>query len=125
MPPELGVLIHCFDEREDLMQPWLPARPQAGQPYDANHLKMSGSLIYAAQQVSNGKIPIFKDLGGVVLRPSATRVWCGFGGDAGGLGNCYPQSDDCYPGCWEAGHSWYAIPSLSHVLTILHALTSR
>jgi len=106
MPPDLGVLVHCFDEREEEAQPWRPQRPQPGEAYRANHLKMSGSLIYQDQQASNTQIPLFKQGGGVVLRQSATRVFCGFGTDAGGLGDCQPTSDSCIPGCWKAGFSW-------------------
>lgn len=107
-PPDLGVLIHCFDEREEAAQPWMPKTPPNGEPYTADYLKMSGSLIYSAQQQSSTQIPLFNDgsSGGVVLRPSATRVFCGFGADAGGLGHCAPQSTDCYPGCWQAGKTW-------------------
>ena len=53
------------------------------------HLKESASLIYFEQRMSNTRIPHYNgdgalDGAGLIMRPSATRIFCGFGGDAGG-----------------------------------------
>lgn len=113
--PETGVLLHAFDRREDV-EPWRPAQPQNGQPMQYEHLKQSGSLIYLGQRASNEKIPHFNGEGsGLIMRPRSTRVFCGFGGDAGGKGACSPQSETCIPGCQQQGQPLWCSPEEVHL----------
>ena len=49
--------------------------------------------------MASGAIPLFSAGVGLVLRPSATRAFCGFSSDMGGHGNCRPLSYTCVPGC--------------------------
>ena len=97
--------------------PWRPFRPQASQPYTADFLKESGSLIYAAQQAGSPVIRLFSPQGaGLVMRPQATRVFCGFGSDSGGKGVCYPASDECVPGCQYQGVPEWCDPQTVHLM---------
>jgi len=112
---ESGVLLHTFDERE-AAEPWRPARPAGAQPYQYEHLKQSASLIYNGQRGSNEQIPHFNGEGaGLIMRPSATRIFCGFGGDAGGKGACVLRSPTCIPGCQHDGQPVWCDPSTVHL----------
>ena len=114
-PPENAILIHCHDGREDPVEIWRPKIPPPNEPYKAEFLKMSGSIIHAGQAEANQLIPIFAEGTGVVLRPEGTRVFCGFGGDAGGKGACYPQGDDCLPGCQQKNMPPWCDPMTVHL----------
>ena len=110
--PENGVLVHVFDGREDVEQ-WRPSRPQGEQPQQYEHLKQSASLLYYEQHGSNSLIPHFNGEGaGLVMRPGANRILCGFGGDAGGKGACIPMSATCIPGCQQQGQPEWCDPEV-------------
>jgi hypothetical protein len=52
---------------------------------------------------------------GLIMRPRSTRVFCGFGGDAGGKGACSPQSETCIPGCQQQGQPLWCSPEEVHL----------
>lgn len=103
--PDAGLLVHCFDDHEDVSHRW---RPRPGT--DEVHNKLSSSLIFAAQCVSwgrdarspdapdslpNGLTPFHNlfgggcGFGGVIFRPGpTTSVLCGNEADCGGY--CHP-----------------------------------
>ena len=98
-----GVIIHQFDAMENPSEPW---RPADGFLED----RMSGSVLFAgmhrdagaAMQRGIGNIKLFADVGGFILRPQFTTIFCAFGGDGGTRGKvCHPPglSPTCVPGC--------------------------
>lgn len=109
---DAGVLHHAFDRRENAGKPWHPWLPDPGEAVQYEHLKQSGSLIYHGQNISNRQIPHFNGEGsGLIMRPSANRIFCGFGGDAGGKGACIPaEHNDCVPGCQQQGQPEWCDP---------------
>ena len=110
--PDAGVLVHGLDGRESHAEPWRPLqphRPELEDSWTTMFIKQSGSYIYGAQRDANGGangIPLFPSGMGLVFRPgtrhgsrSFNRIFCGFGSDAGGRGECHPASEYCKPGC--------------------------
>ena len=95
-----------------------PMKPPPDEDYKSEFLKMSASLIYRGQDASGSFGAVFQHCeggAGVVLNPSDTRVFCGFGGDAGGKGVCYPVSDDCTPGCQHKNLPPWCDPAEVHL----------
>lgn len=75
MLADAGILIHCFDGWENHERVWL--FPEG--------VDTSTSLVYSENHVPERKIPIFHDHGGgFILRPHATKLKCGKGGDSAG-----------------------------------------
>lgn len=112
--PDVGVLVHCFDAYEQHDQPWKPRDEMLD-------IGLSGSLLFLAQRHSPSvkRVPLFSPCpSGLVLRPGATKILCGNGGDAGGHCSSFcssirlqplseqvkPEAD--YPGDGCPGSSW-------------------
>ncbi|KAL1495539.1 hypothetical protein AB1Y20_016902 [Prymnesium parvum] len=101
---EAGVLIHTIDGYEEDAAPWQMActpSPSCGWESD----RVSASVIYAGKAgayAAEAPSSAYQGGGGVIIRPSAVRVLCGYPGD----GNtrrvtCQPPgvSSTCIPGC--------------------------
>ncbi len=88
---EIGVLMHQFDGWEDPDAPWRPCLPHASNGTCAKpdaklrQQRVSTSIIYAGMRRPDRPdrkiIPTFSLRGGVVLRPSRTKLLCGYGVD--------------------------------------------
>jgi len=74
--PDAGLLVHILDGWED-----------HGAFGNLESTDQSSSLLFAANGFLGGKIPIYhgdSSQPGIILRPAATTVLCGKGGDSGG-----------------------------------------
>lgn len=79
---------------------------------------MTASIIYEGNsQLYNIKkdhdlVPLFHDVLGFIFRPSENRIFCSYAGDGGSMNKvCDPpgQSEQCLPGCWDAGPEWCGV----------------
>lgn len=108
-----GVLIHQLDGLEDEARRWSPCSRDSqsanchGPRTKARRQRVSSSMIYAGLQKRDARIPTFSLDGGVILRPSKTKAFCGYGIDGSIDDNkplsCETPMDDwkCVPGCGE------------------------
>ena len=74
-------------------------------------LKQSCSFIYGAMHNYGAGIPVYGAGIGVIFRPGrVSRIFCGFGSDMGGRGECFPVTATCRPGCVsQATDPWCAM----------------
>ena len=97
--PDAGLLVHCFDSVEDSSELW---RPGIATGHSGDN--PSGSVIFAEQGTDMSGAPqmgpgvqLFGHAcadGGVVLRPTHNRIYCGTGTDCG-AGCCHGQRRFC------------------------------
>lgn len=103
-----GVLLHQFDAMEDPQRPWRPC-PEVNSRGEISQCAFLRDRMSAAS-ISAGEDPKYRQshiqlfaggTGGVLLRPSATKVLCGYAGDGGTRGKVCAQIGmmNCIPGC--------------------------
>ena len=80
---EAGILFHQLDGYEDEARKWAPCAQESRsancqlQRTRERSQRMSASMVYAALEGNDNRIPTFSLDGGVILNPSKTRVFCG------------------------------------------------
>ena len=104
---EAGVLIHQLDGLEDEARTFSPCSSESSSGNchatrtAARMQRVSASMIFAGLRDRNSAIPTFSLDGGVVLRPSTTRLLCAYGVD-GSIDDNKPLScrnEKCVAGC--------------------------
>jgi hypothetical protein len=96
-PEVMGVLIHVWDQLEDPGLPWMPClRTSVCKHTERGRLdRLPSSLIYKGMpnRGKNNSVPMFSDglRGGLILRPTASEVRCGYPAD----GHSRWNSDGC------------------------------
>jgi len=99
-----GVLIHQLDSTEEASRPWLPCSKLGLENWCANLAdRWASSLIN-----KDLRFLYYKKVGGFVLDPSTTEIFCAYSSDGDSQRKVCPTlggDSQCIPGCYPPGHS--------------------
>ena len=139
---DAGVMVHEFDTTEDHDRPWLPC-PEHGYNNWCHRFsdRWATSILNPQQHVTyfawGGASSPRTGVGGVVLSPRTTEVFCAYPVDGNSMSEqkvCTPLGGDdrCIPGCYprgqqcqEVGHTWTCSYPPSMLKEALEAQLSR